>query len=567
MNSAEFWVNSGRNNYEGKGAYLNINSVTLPDNLEFIPSLCLCPSKPVLYVLCCISQVGLAHGYAFLAYSSVAMDQNNIPWLHVSRSQVSLSFTLVPVSSLLFLSALFIVKQLQSSSLGSILYPNCCYILSNESHRYIFLFDIFFFIMRFLTKVEAYNSKMLFQMATAQTQLANKLKVHNKSFPLTPSTLFNPQFNLFLFPFPFYSFIPYPFLPLEGCLARNYLKNRGFVQPKLELKDTGLLKYGNLQCNAIQQKAFKYFKVFIQSIIKVALRYFEDALDFFHYAPYFNLTPQFQEVFMLDGVIFLDTTTFNLYLTHMCAMLTLKMISKRSYQSMIPQKQVIITLFEKTYNCRMNVYILFLIILLIKFNLMCIHPLLFYFCSIEVRNNIIFLYQLVSSLYPFHILAISTPYLHHSYLHISQANIKIFLNHYTSRLDQTTQKSLKWTVFSEKIKSVLFFIFAYEFCVFVFVFGVSKYDQIHNYLINWFSKLHRFKNHGNACKEDQIPKSGIFAEKYQSEMIKFMGNILLAKIHNLKPGVFLKTRQLNDGIFGHILYPLLGGVKYDKIHH
>ncbi|KNZ58735.1 hypothetical protein VP01_1870g3 [Puccinia sorghi] len=36
--------------------------------------------------------------------------------------------------------------------------------------------------------------------------------------------------------------------------------------------------------------------------------------------------------------------------------------------------------------------------------------------------------------------------------------------------------------------------------------GGIKYDQIHNYLINWFSKIHHFKNHENACKEDQNPQ-------------------------------------------------------------
>ncbi|KNZ51416.1 hypothetical protein VP01_3966g2 [Puccinia sorghi] len=37
--------------------------------------------------------------------------------------------------------------------------------------------------------------------------------------------------------------------------------------------------------------------------------------------------------------------------------------------------------------------------------------------------------------------------------------------------------------------------------------GGIKYDQIHNYLINWFSKIHHFKKHGNACKEDQNPQN------------------------------------------------------------
>ncbi|KNZ54197.1 hypothetical protein VP01_3011g1 [Puccinia sorghi] len=88
--------------------------------------------------------------------------------------------------------------------------------------------------------------------------------------------------------------------------------------------------------------------------------------------------------------------------------------------------------------------------------------------------------QLVSSLYPFHILAISTPYLHISYLNISQANIIFFLNHYTSRLDQTTQKSQNTTF---KILIVQF-----------------------------------------------IEKPRIF-EKFQSEMIKLMGNSFLASLN------------------------------------
>ncbi|KNZ63700.1 hypothetical protein VP01_1111g11 [Puccinia sorghi] len=33
----------------------------------------------------------------------------------------------------------------------------------------------------------------------------------------------------------------------------------------------------------------------------------------------------------------------------------------------------------------------------------------------------------------------------------------------------------------------------------IIIIGGIKYDQIHNYLINWFSKIHHFKNHGNAC--------------------------------------------------------------------
>ncbi|KNZ48673.1 hypothetical protein VP01_549g1 [Puccinia sorghi] len=38
------------------------------------------------------------------------------------------------------------------------------------------------------------------------------------------------------------------------------------------------------------------------------------------------------------------------------------------------------------------------------------------------------------------------------------------------------------------------------------IIGGIKHDQMHNYLINWFSKMHHSKNHGNACKEDQNPQ-------------------------------------------------------------
>ncbi|KNZ50801.1 hypothetical protein VP01_422g4 [Puccinia sorghi] len=37
--------------------------------------------------------------------------------------------------------------------------------------------------------------------------------------------------------------------------------------------------------------------------------------------------------------------------------------------------------------------------------------------------------------------------------------------------------------------------------------GAIKYDQIHNHLINWFSKIQHFKNHGNACKESPRKES------------------------------------------------------------
>ncbi|KNZ58312.1 hypothetical protein VP01_1955g3 [Puccinia sorghi] len=52
--------------------------------------------------------------------------------------------------------------------------------------------------------------------------------------------------------------------------------------------------------------------------------------------------------------------------------------------------------------------------------------------------------------------------------------------------------------------------------------GGIKCDQIHNYLINWFSKIHHFKNHGNECKEDQNPQKwnyhGISLTNSQAEM-------------------------------------------------
>ncbi|KNZ45550.1 hypothetical protein VP01_800g4 [Puccinia sorghi] len=38
------------------------------------------------------------------------------------------------------------------------------------------------------------------------------------------------------------------------------------------------------------------------------------------------------------------------------------------------------------------------------------------------------------------------------------------------------------------------------------IIGGIKYEKIHNYLINCFSKIHHFKKHGNACKEDQNPQ-------------------------------------------------------------
>ncbi|KNZ48989.1 hypothetical protein VP01_5275g1 [Puccinia sorghi] len=73
------------------------------------------------------------------------------------------------------------------------------------------------------------------------------------------------------------------------------------------------------------------------------------------------------------------------------------------------------------------------------------------------RTSLLYPSSVSASLYLFNILAISTPSLHPSYQHISQANIKKLLNHYTSRLDQTIQKSLNYLITKFKILIVQFF--------------------------------------------------------------------------------------------------------------
>ncbi|KNZ51052.1 hypothetical protein VP01_410g3 [Puccinia sorghi] len=68
---------------------------------------------------------------------------------------------------------------------------------------------------------------------------------------------------------------------------------------------------------------------------------------------------------------------------------------------------------------------------------------------------------------------------------------------------KNTQCFPKYCICKKPWTAFFFFVFLQAKIIRI---GGIKYDQIHNYLINLFSKIH-FKNHGKACKEDQNPQN------------------------------------------------------------
>ncbi|KNZ61953.1 hypothetical protein VP01_132g6 [Puccinia sorghi] len=81
--------------------------------------------------------------------------------------------------------------------------------------------------------------------------------------------------------------------------------------------------------------------------------------------------------------------------------------------------------------------------------------------------------------------------------------------------------------------------------------GGIKYDLIHNYLINWFSKIHHFKNHGNAGKEDQNPQKWNFKKLEMRTELKLQQFYLIRTGYKPTSGTIPLISDLKD--YGYIL--------------